>query len=263
VANAATVFRTSLASASLTFTTVGTFPAPVRGLAWSDHFGGAGQAGLYVQLAPQGTITSTTPYVMFITPSIARGTSPFSFSTYLRADLAPTPLLTSAPTGITTLPDGGLLHHTAINALRTADSTDTRLGFEAWIEDEFAQSVQFAKGLVSPDGEPAGWVTDADVVPEWNRFHPATPDGAAWVILLCLMNDELFDDPQAQALVRTILTRYAGLAVDGIAPSRSADGIFRHWIDPRNGDVKPGWDPEYATLSTMKIVLAAARARAY
>jgi hypothetical protein len=64
-------------------------------------------------------------------------------------------------------------------------------------------------------------------------------------------------------LARSVLTRYAGLAPDGIAPSITADGIMRHWIEPTTGGVKSGWDPEFATLSTMKIVLAASRARAH
>jgi hypothetical protein len=106
-------------------------------------------------------------------------------------------------------------------------------------------------------------VIDADVIPAWSRFHPATPDAAAWAVLILLMNDHLTHDPQSLPLVRTILTRYAGLSADGIRPSRNADGIFRHWINPSTGGVKPGWDPEYATMSTMKIVAAAARAAAY
>ena len=70
-------------------------------------------------------------------------------------------------------------------------------------------------------------------------------------------------DTTAQAQVRTILERYSGRAPDGHAPERTADGIYRHWIDPRTGGLDAGWDPEYATMSTMKIVLAAARAAAY
>jgi hypothetical protein len=77
------------------------------------------------------------------------------------------------------------------------------------------------------------------------------------------MDDDINGAPDAQALVRSILTRYGGLAPDGIAPSRSPDGYFRHWIDPFTGSAKSGWDPEYASLSTMKIALAADRAAAY
>jgi hypothetical protein len=263
-ANAGTLLRASLTSTSLTFTSVGTVSAssPIRGLAWSDTFGGAGQGGLYVQLNPTSP-SPASPYIMFVPPAMARGTGTFAPVTYLTAAQAPTALLTSPATGLSSRWDGALVHHVSTAAHLLTDTSDTRLTFDAWRADEFAQVVMFGKDLVSPDGEPAGWVIDADVIPAWNRFHPATPDAAAWVILLCLMNDQINNDPDAEGIVAQILTRYAGLAPDGIAPSRSADGIFRHWIDPLTGNAKPGWDPEYATLSTMKIVLAAARARAF
>jgi hypothetical protein len=93
------------------------------------------------------------------------------------------------------------------------------------------------------------------------RFHPATPDAAGWAVLLLMMSEQLTGDPEAQALVRQILVRYAGLAADGIRPSLSVDGVMRHWMDPLTGQAKSGWDPEFATLSTEAIVLAASRAK--
>ena len=160
-------------------------------------------------------------------------------------------------------PCGRLLVATDTGARIIGDDADPRLGFEAWLHDEFAQVVSLARGLIAPDGEPAGWVIDADVRAGESRFHPASPDGAAWAVLLLLMDDRLNDAPDARSLIGEILTRYAGLAGDGIAPSRSADGIYRHWLDPFTGGVKPGWSDEFATLSTMKIVLAADRARRF
>ena len=138
-----------------------------------------------------------------------------------------------------------------------------RSSLSAWEADEFAQVVKFGKGLVSPDGEPKGWVIDGDVQLGWTRFHPATPDAACWTMLLAMMNDRLNGDAIGRPLVARILERYAGLTADGIKPSRTADGIFRHWIDPANGGVKSGWDPEFSTMSTMLIVTAAARAAAF
>ncbi|MEK6701607.1 MAG: hypothetical protein AABZ53_05040, partial [Planctomycetota bacterium] len=95
------------------------------------------------------------------------------------------------------------------------------------------------------------------------RFHPATPDAAAWTVLLLLMNDHVNGDPAAKGQVITILNRYAGLAADGIRPEQSADGIFRHWINPATGGAQGTWSSELATMSTMKIVAAAARARQF
>ncbi len=241
------VQRSVIGASSLVFTLVGATPA--RALAWSDHYGGAANAGLYV-LDTTGAPASSR--VRLLTPAQARGTSAFAPTLYHTLD--------SFQRGLSASADGRLLLG---GGTALADASDTRLGYPAFVADEFAQHVAFAKGLISPDGEPDGWVIDADVIPAWSRFHPATPDGACWVVLVLMMNDYLHGDPEALPLVRSILTRYAGLAPDGIAPSRTADGIFRHWIDPFTGGVKPGWDPEFATLSTMKIVLAAERARQF
>jgi hypothetical protein len=247
-----TLNRSAIGTSSLTFSTVGTLTG-ARALAWSDHFGGTGQSGLFALDSATGPDTAR---VYRLPPAMARGTQAFSPLTYLT---------TSAFwRGLAATPDGRLLTSAADAAVVVRDASDTRLSELAWRADEFQQHVALARGLISPDGEPAGWVIDADVIPSWSRFHPATPDAAAWVVLVLLMNDYLTGDPQAIEDVRLILRRYAGLMPDGIAPSRNPDGIFRHWIDPLTGGVKPGgWDPEFATLSTMKIVLAAARAKAF
>lgn len=216
----------------------------LRAIAWGDHYGAAANRGLYL-LAGASTV-SFVPYASAYASSLVTPTLYLTLASPA-ADLAQTA-------------DGSLLVATDEDALRVRDSSDTRLSYSAWLDDEFDQVVRFAKGLVSPDSEPAGWVIDADTDPATPRFHPATPDAAGWAVLLLLASDHLRDDPQAQPLIRTILTRYAGLSVDSIKPSRSADGVYRHWIDPLTGQTKPGWDPEYATLSTMKIVAGAGRA---
>lgn len=258
VASGNALARAPIGSGSLSFSAVGTLAAPAAALAWSDHYGGPGQAGLYVAHHYASTIPPGAALVSYITPARARGTATFAAPPYVVAQPGD-----QVPQAMIETSNGRLLLTSPSQARYLADASDTRLSFAQWKVDEFAQVVRFAKGLISPDGEPAGWVIDADVIPAWSRFHPATPDGAAWVVLILLMNDHLYADPAAQPLVRTILNRYAGLAPDGIVPSRTADGIFRHWINPANGNAKPGWDPEFATLSTMKIVLAAARARAF
>ncbi len=219
----------------------------VRAIAYSSHFG-AGD-GLYFLIDdPVGT------RVRFAAASLVRGTSFFTLMTYASlfqeaSDLARTAtgeLILAAPT----------------EALSIRNAADTRLTYDEWLTDEFAQQVTFAKGLISPDGEPSGWVIDADVTLGASRFHPATPDGACWVILTLLASDELTGDAEAQPMIREVLQRYAG-HLPGPAPARSADGFFTHWIDPNTGSTQPGWGDEFATYSTMKIVAAAIRARAY
>jgi len=219
----------------------------VRALAWSSHYGGPGDDGLYI-LRDTG-----------LGMEITRGTSAQAQSFFL-------PTQYTVPAGVvhdlSATSTGGLLLAADEDAVSITDNTDTRLGYDQWVEDEFAQVMTYAKGLIAPDGEPSGWVIDADVVQGATRFHPATPDGAAWVVLLLITNDHLYGDSEAQDLVRTILQRYAGTG-SGPSPARSADGFFEHWIDPNTGTTKPGWPAEYATYSTMKIVLAAIRARQF
>ncbi|MBS0196393.1 MAG: hypothetical protein JSR77_06515 [Planctomycetes bacterium] len=253
VGNGSTVYRAPLGTLPQTFTSVGTTPATIQGLAWSDQYGATANAGLYV-LYPSATGAGDAQ-IGYVSTAMARGQTGFAPSVYVRGMPGLVSLCATA--------DGAMLAGAAAgDALVIRDASDTRLSYTGFVADEFAQVVRFGKGLISPDGEPAGWVIDGDVQIGWTRFHPATPDGAAWTVLLLLMNHHINGDPQALPLVRQILNRYAGLAA-GPRPSRNADGIYRHWIDPVTGGVKPGWDPEYSTMSTMKIVLAAARARAY
>ena len=245
----ASLHRGSTAGGIPVFDTVGAIFGG-RGLGVSAAYGNFGTGDVFIARDDAGTGS-----VLRVPGLQAIGFQSFAPSTY--ADL------NAPPTDLDTTACGRMLVATTAGPVLVADGADTRLGFESWLADEFAQVAAFGRGLVSPDGEPAGWVIDGDVATGGTRFHPATPDGAAWVVLLLLMDDHLNAAPDAQDLVRLILRRYAGLAGDGIAPLRSADGIFKHWINPFTGNTEPGWLDEYATLSTMKIVLAADRARRF
>ncbi|MEM1331515.1 MAG: GC-type dockerin domain-anchored protein [Planctomycetota bacterium] len=232
------------------FTSLGPLTG-VRGMAWSEHFGSLGPA-------------------LYATQELSPG--------LVRLCRVPEPqadgLLALAPQSVLTDTGGaGELDATACGRLITAtpigadlleDSQDPRLGFEDWLLDEVRQQVVYARSLISPDGEPDGFVIDAQAALGGTRFHPASPDAAAWVVLMLITADAVDRDTEARADARRILTRYAGLATDGFSPGRSA-GIFRHWIDPfsQTGAAKPGWNNEFATMSTMKIALAADRAAAY
>jgi hypothetical protein len=249
--------RSSTSASPLVFSVVSSHELATD-LAWSDHYGGAGQAGLYIRCAPP-TGGTAGPSLRFIPAATARGNPGFNTTGYI-ADTVATMGVSLGTIAATA--DGRLLAAltSGSDATFVRDTADTRLSFDAWAADEFAQVVHFGKSLVSPDGEPAGWVIDADVQQGWTRFHPATADAAAWVVMLCLMSEHVGGDPESHEIVGTILRRYAGRAADGIVPLRSVDGIYWHWLDPVTGGEKVGWGDGFATLSTMKIVLAAARA---
>ena len=217
----------------------------VTSMAFCDHHGGGGTGGLFFGQADGR--------VRLLSTAAAReaGGTPSDYASVGTV----TPAMTRVAAGF----DGSLLVGRSGETVGITDASDTRLTFENWMVDELAQQVRFAKSLISPSGEPAGWVIDGNVVPGGTLFHPATPDAAAWAVLLLLAGDDVLGDTEARPLVRLILKRYAG-QLPGPAPSRTADGIYRHWIDPATGGVKPGWDPEFAVMSTMKLVAAAARA---
>jgi hypothetical protein len=245
-ATATTLFRTPLGEFPLVFTEVGELDAvDIQGITYTRHYGMMGQEGLYLV---------STDQVWHVPEAQARNEQPFNPGLYAtgmgNGDIAATP-------------DGGLLLGAREDAVLLHDDQDPRLGFWDFVADEFRQAVRFAKTLLSPDGEPSGWVIDANVPLGKRRYHPASPDAAAWVVLTFLMSDRIDKDPEAQDLVRTILLRYAGMADDAIVPERTADGIYRHWYEPSSGGVKDHWDPEWAVLSTAKLVLAAARAQHY
>lgn len=220
----------------------------IRALAWGDHYGGGSQRGLYI-LSGNGAGGSK---IEFLPATLAANFSGLTPVVYTSGAATWHDLVATA--------EGKLLVGAAPEPVVLSDTSDTRLGFDAWMHDELAQATVFGRGLISPDGEPNGWVIDGDVLPGQSRFHPATPDGAAWTVLLLLMNERLNGDALARQDVARVLVRYAGQAADNIRPVRNADGVYKHWIDPLTGNTKATWPDEYATLSTMKIVCAAARA---
>ncbi len=230
-------------------------PVPVgsisraRSVTYSDHLGDVWQEGLYIA---EGSGDGDDARISFIPKFQATGLIPLLPTNYMTSTNDLTDLTATACGRLLAADDSGvrIIH----------ESEDTRLDYESWVNDEFNQVLTFAKGLVSPDGEPAGWVIDADVTEGNNRFHPPSPDGAAWVVMMHIANDHLANTQESTDTVRSILKRYAGLSGDGIAPQLTSDGIMRHWYDPFTGNGRAGWSQEYATLSTMLIVMAADRA---
>ncbi|NOS69993.1 MAG: hypothetical protein HOP33_08685 [Verrucomicrobia bacterium] len=243
-----TIYRAIVTNSPLSFTAVGSI-SDIRAIAFSLNYGGSANAGLYV-LAGAGTTS-----LQYVSVNQARGLQAFSPTTYI-ANLG-------VAFDVAATACGRLLVGADEDAVLISDNSDTLLSFDGWLTNEFDQVVVFCKSLLAADGHGPGWVTDADTQQGLPRFHPCTPDGACWVTLALMLADEIRHDPDAQNLVRDIMVRHAGQAADGIVPSKSADGIFRHWINPANGGTLGTWDPEFATLSTMKIDLAAARARKY
>lgn len=249
-ASGTNLYRAAVGVLPPAFTLVGALPGGVRAIAFADQYGDNATDGMYALTTDGGGGAE----VRFVHTLAARGIIPFASGVYaspggVAHDLAATAC-------------GGLLMGADEDAVMYRDTSDPYLGFEAWLADEFAQVVSYGRGLIAPDGEPDGWVIDADTAAGSPRFHPATPDAACWAVLLLIAEDAVHGTTANAERVRTVLRRYAGLMPDGYAPGLSADGQIRHWCDPWSltGAAKPGWPTEWASLSTMKVVLGAARA---
>ncbi len=234
-----TLFRASALSTPIAFT-AGPLIGPTDAITFADHFG-TSPAGIFFI----NTLSPTT--IRFAPQPQAIGSATWNPSVYSTSASAVPSLAATA--------DGTLLLANSLGPRRLSESADSRLSFEAFAQDEFNQHVAFARSLINP----AGWVIDADVQLGFSRFHPASPDAAAWTVLMLLLSDRINADPNAQADIARVLRRYADRAPDGIGPLRNADGIFWHWLNPATGG-DAGWGDGYATMSTMKIVLAADRA---
>lgn len=251
VVSDSTLYRVDLSQPFASATPLG----PVSngtGVAYGGHFGTASLDGVFVAEAAGGPAGSRLLWVPWYQAAGLIGYNPTTY--------APTPggLRDVAATAC-----GRMLLATDAGALTLRETDDPRMDYEAWVRDEFAQVVAFARGLVGADGRPAGWVTDADTTLGAPRFHPPSPDAAAWAVMLHIARDFVDGGTASAPVVRDVLERYAGLKPDGIAPGLTADGIMRHWYDPWTGGAAPGWDPEFATMSTMLLVAAADRARRF
>ncbi len=239
--------------------TVGNLPGgPTAAAAFSDT-AGRGQ-GLYHTVV-DGADPAAAVQMRFIPANQMRGEAAFAPVIYGRVNVSQTSI---GPTGVTLAAgaEGTLVASGATAPVAVRDAADTRLSLQAWMRSELTQQVAFARSLITGPASPggSGWVIDADTQIGLTRFHPASPDAAAWTVLLLLAAHDVLDDPAAQADVRRVLLRHAGLAFPGSEPQRNPDGWFLHWIEPATGGQKSGWGDGFATLSTMKIVLAAARA---
>src|SRR4051812_6384105 len=111
---------------------------------------------------------------------------------------------------------------------------------------------------------PSGLVRDSLVLdPNGSSFHPATPDAAGINLFALAALDYLGKLPDAQQRVISILSAYAG-QTPGVAPDRSADGYYTHFMNISTGaKAGGGWDASYSPIGTALLVAGAQFARNY
>src|SRR6188474_2895571 len=120
----------------------------------------------------------------------------------------------------------------AIGSLSAQDLTAIR-------DDQINRLKNYAVDAILP----SGLVRDSLVLdPNRSSYHPATPDAAGINLYALSALDYLGKLPDAQQRVINILSAYAGLA-PGVAPDRSADGFYTHFMDVGTGaHAGGGWD---------------------
>ncbi len=217
----------------------------IKGLAFGRAYGGLANGGLYVLENNGATAT-----LRFASTASVRGGGSASLQTYktFGADLA----------GIAATACGRMLLATTSPQIMS-DTADTRMSFEAWLQDEFNNYALAVKSLAWPNGlVPEGFNT-SKLVPAGDTFQTGIDvDTSGWV-LYCLLADHLVNgDPEAEGMIAKILKRNAGAYPDGLGGVKTIDGIL---TDTYNTNGTPTGDP--GTLYTMmKLLPAAYRAKA-
>lgn len=109
---------------------------------------------------------------------------------------------------------------------------------------------------------PSGLVRDSLVLdPGGSSFHPATPDAAGFALIALSALDHLDKLPDAAERAELILSAYAGHQ-SGVAPDRSADGHFIHFMNIATGaPAGGGWDASYSPIGSALLVAGAQFAR--
>src|SRR3954463_13968258 len=111
---------------------------------------------------------------------------------------------------------------------------------------------------------PSGLVRDSLILdPNASSFHPATPDAAGFDLMALAALNHVGKLPDAEQRVISILSAYAG-QTPGVAPDRSADGYYTHFMNISTGaKAGGGWDASYSPIGTALLVAGAQFARNY
>lgn len=121
---------------------------------------------------------------------------------------------------------------------------------EAFRNDQIARLANYVLDAI----QPSGLVRDSLVLdPSRAHFHPATPDAAGFALVALSALDRVGAVAGADELALRVLDAHAG-RTPGVAPRRSPDGHFLHFIDPVDGSDPPGWDDSYSPISSALLV---------
>jgi hypothetical protein len=127
-------------------------------------------------------------------------------------------------------------------------------------DDQFNRLKNYAVDAILP----SGLVRDSLVLdPNASSFHPATPDAAGFDLMALAALNHVGKLPDAEQRVINILSAYAGQTA-GVAPDRSADGYYTHFMNISTGaKAGGGWDASYSPIGTALLVAGAQFARNY
>lgn len=137
-----------------------------------------------------------------------------------------------------------LILFAAFSSLRAQD-------FNAIRDDQFNRLANYTVDAILP----SGLVRDSLVLdPNSSSFHPATPDAAGFDLMALAALDHVGKLSNAQDKVISILSAYTGQTA-GVAPDRSADGYYTHFMNISTGAKQGGgWDASYSPIGTALLV---------
>ncbi len=118
-------------------------------------------------------------------------------------------------------------------------------------DDQFTRLANYTVDAILP----SGLVRDSLVLdPNSSSFHPATPDAAGFDLMALAALDHVGKLANAEDKVISILSAYAG-QTPGVAPDRSADGYYTHFMNISTGAKQGGgWDASYSPIGTALLV---------
>jgi hypothetical protein len=188
-------------------------------VAVSPSYGAEGQGGLYV--VRNSNTLLFIPYAALSTGGTANTVS-----------------YASGLSGIAALSDTACGRMMSIQngaAVMISDTSDSRLGYEAWLQDEFDQYVTYVKMVSS--------YSDTDYLADWlssgiglqgETINPndAWSDAAGWSFRMLCAAKVVNNDPDARRYILQGLKRWSGLHSDGFAPEIGVDGWYDRQYHP-------------------------------
>ncbi len=140
-----------------------------------------------------------------------------------------------------------------------SDSSDTRMDFTTWMQDEFNQYRNAIKTLIA-DGTgttPENFLIRKIVKAGDTENTTPIADNVGWALYLLMAADMADPDPENEQLIEKLLQRHVGEHSDGLGGKQTVDGTYSRVY---NSDGTEAADPQAQVYVSMKMLPAAYKA---